>query len=210
MHAAFLAVAIIVIGYLIGSIPTANIFMRLFTGRDLRQVGTGNVTSTALMIHGGRLPGALSMAGEVLKTLACLAIAGALVGELWGYLVMMVAASVGQKWSVWLGWTGGQAQTIFTVGFLVLCPVSMALAGAVYALSLLATRRAFLSNTIFHLATPLCLLVAWFYNPAPLGLGYQSWGYALTGAVLCGLFLAKHQPDTDDVLQAQAWGGLSR
>ncbi len=210
MHTAFQIVAIIAIGYLIGSIPTANIFMYLFTRKDLRRVGTGNVTSTALIIHGGRLPGVLSLAGEMLKTVACLAVAGLLVGELWGYLLMMLVASVGQRWSVWLGWTGGQAQTIFAVGFLILCPASMLLAGAVFGLSLLVTRRVFLSNTIFHLLAPLCLLLAWAYNPAPFGLGYESWGYALTCAVLCAMFLAKHQPDTDDIVRSEAWGGLSR
>ncbi len=210
MHTTFQVVAIIAIGYLIGSIPTANIFMYLFTRKDLRRVGTGNVTSTALMIHGGRLPGALSLLGEALKTVACLAIAGVLVGELWGYLLMMVTATVGQRWSVWLGWTGGQAQTIFAVGFLILCPVSMLLAGAVFGGTLLVTRRMYLSNTVFHLAAPLCLLVAWVYNPALFGLGYESWAYALTCAVLCGIFLAKHQADTDDIVQSQAWGGLSR
>ena len=210
MHTALQALAIVVIGYLVGSIPTANIFAHLFARKDLRRVGAGNVTSTALIIHVGKLPGALSVIGETLKTAACLAVAGLVAGELWAYLLMMVAATVGQRWSVWLGWTGGQAQTIFVIGFLVLCPVSMALAGAVFGLALLVTRRAFLSNTIFHLAAPLCLLVAWVYNPALFGLGYESWGYALTCAVLCGIFLVKHQADTDDIIQAEAWGGLSR
>lgn len=210
MHTVLLVGAIIIIGYLIGSIPTANIMMHLFTKKDLRHVGTGNVTSTAVMIHAGKLPGILSLSGEVLKTFLCLAVAGVLVGDLWAYLLIMVAASVGQIWSVWLGWTGGQAQTIFVTGFMVLCPVAMALAGLTFGLSLLITKRFYLSNTIFHLAAPFCLLLAWFFNPLPLGLGYLSWGYALTCAVLCGIFLLRHQPDTDDVVQTEAWGGYSR
>ncbi|MDM7998477.1 MAG: glycerol-3-phosphate acyltransferase [Dehalococcoidia bacterium] len=210
MHTVLLVGAIIIIGYLVGSIPTANIMMHLFAKKDLRHVGTGNVTSTAVMIHAGKLPGILSLAGEILKTFLCLAVAGLLVGELWAYLLIMVAASVGQIWSVWLGWAGGQAQTIFVTGFMVLCPVAMALAGLTFGLSLLITKRFYLSNTIFHLAAPPCLLLAWFFNPLPLGLGYLSWGYALTCAVLCAIFLLRHQPDTDDVVQTEAWGGYSR
>ena len=209
MHPVLLVVAIIAIGYLIGSIPTANIMMHLFAKKDLRRVGTGNVTSTAVMIHAGKLPGALSLIGEILKTLTCLALAGWLGGDLWAYLLIMIAASVGQIWSVWLGWTGGQAQTIFITGFFVLCPVAMALAALMFIGSLLITKRFYLSNTIFHLAAPLCLLVAWFFNPVPLGLGYQSWGYALACALLCGIFLMRHQADTDDVVQTEAWGGYS-
>ena len=209
MNAVLLVVAIIAIGYLIGSVPTANIIMYLFAKKDLRQVGTGNVTSTAVMIHAGKLPGMISLVGEILKTLLCLALAGLLVGDLWAYLLIMVAASVGQIWSVWLGWTGGQAQTIFITGFLVLCPVAMALAALTFIGSLLVTKRFYWSNTMFHLAAPLCLLLAWFFNPVPFGLGDHSWGYALTCAVLCGIFLVRHQSDTDDVVQTEAWGGYS-
>jgi len=209
MNAVPLVGAIIAIGYLIGSVPTANIMMYLFARKDLRQVGTGNVTSTAVMIHAGKLPGILSLIGEIQKTLLCLAIAGVLVGDLWAYLLIMVAASVGQIWSVWLGWTGGQAQTIFITGFLVLCPLPMAVAALTFIGSLLITKRFYLSNTIFHAAAPLCLLLAWFVNPAPFGLGHLSWGYALTCAALCGIFLVRHQADTDDVVQTEAWGGYS-
>jgi glycerol-3-phosphate acyltransferase PlsY len=209
MHPVLLVVAIIAIGYLIGSIPTANIMMRLFANKDLRHVGTGNVTSTAVMIHAGKLPGTLSLIGEILKTLLCLTIASLLVGDLWAYLLIMIAASVGQIWSVWLGWTGGQAQTIFVTGFMVLCPVAMALAALTFIGSLLVTKRFYLSNTVFHLAAPVCLLLAWFFNPVPLGLGYQSWGYALACTLLCGIFLMRHQADTDDVVQTEAREGYS-
>jgi glycerol-3-phosphate acyltransferase PlsY len=210
MHTVLLVVAIIAIGYLIGSVPTANIMMHLFAKKDLRQVGTGNVTSTAVMIHAGKLPGTLSLIGEILKTLLCIAIAGVLVGDLWAYLLILVVASVGQIWSVWLGWTGGKAQTIFITGFVALCPVGMALAALTFIGSLLITKRFYLSNTIFHLAAPLCMVTAWFVNPAPFGLGYHSWGYALTCAVLCGIFLVKHQVEADDIVQTEAWGGYSR
>lgn len=210
MSTALIAVAIIAIGYLIGSIPTANIMMHVFTRKDLRHVGTGNVTSTAVMIHAGKLPGALSIIGEILKTFLCIAIAGLLVHELWAYLLILVAASVGQIWSIWLGWTGGRGQTIFATGFMVLCPVAMSLAALTFVGSLLITRRFYLSNIIFHLLAPLCLLLAWFFNPLPFGLGYHSWGYSLACAVLCLFFFIKNQPETDDIIQTQAWGSYSR
>lgn len=210
MHTVFLAAAIAVIGYLIGSFPTANVVMHFFARQDLRRVGTGNVTSTAVMVHAGKLPGLVSLAGEVVKTVLCLAIAGVLVGDLWGYLLILVAASIGQIWSIWLGWTGGQAQTIWVVGFLVVCPVIMIASALTFAASMLTTRRFFLSNTLFHLAAPFWSLLAWFYNPNPFGLGYESWGYALTCSVLCGIFLVKHHhPESDDIVHAEAAGGYS-
>jgi glycerol-3-phosphate acyltransferase PlsY len=210
MNTALLVVAIIAIGYLVGSIPTANIMMHLFAKKDLRQMGTGNVTSTAVMIHAGKLPGTLSLVGEILKTLLCIAIAGILVNDLWAYLLILVAASVGQVWSIWLGWTGGKAQTIFITGFMVLCPVAMALAGLFFLLATLATKRFYLSNMLFHLTAPLFMLLGWVFNPLPFGLGYHSWGYALVCSVLCGIFLMRNHVETDDIIQTEAWGGYSR
>jgi glycerol-3-phosphate acyltransferase PlsY len=210
VNIALLVVAIIAIGYLIGSIPTAYIMMHLFAKKDLRQVGTGNVTSTAVMIHAGKLPGTLSLIGEILKTFLCIAIAALLVDDLWAFLLILVAASAGQVWSVWLGWTGGKAQTIFITGFMVLCPVGMAAAGLFFLLTTLITKRFYLSNVLFHLTAPLFMLIGWVFNPTPFGLGYQSWGYALTCAVLCGIFLLRNQVDTDDIVQTEAWGGYSR
>lgn len=134
MITVLLVIGTIAIGYFLGSIPTANIMMHLWKKQDLRKLGTGNVTSTAVMIHAGKLPGTLSLLGEVFKTFLCLFIAYLLVGELWAYLVILIAASVGEIWSVWLGWAGGRAQTIFVTGFVVLCPVPFLLAGLCFLL----------------------------------------------------------------------------
>jgi len=200
----------IAIGYFLGSIPTANIVMHLWKKQDLRILGTGNVTSTAVMIHAGKVPGILSLLGEILKTLLCLFIAHLLVGELWAYLLILVAASMGEIWSVWLGGAGGRAQTIFVTGFVVLCPVPFLLAGLCFLLLFFGTKRLHLSSQIFHLITPLMLMLANLFNPAPFGLGQHSWGYAITGVVLCSMFFLKHRPDTDDIIQTQAWGTYSR
>jgi acyl phosphate:glycerol-3-phosphate acyltransferase len=202
--------AIAAIGYLVGSIPTANIVMHLFKGKDLRQIGTGNVTSTAVMIHAGKVPGFLSIIGEIFKTFACISIAYLLVGELWAYLLILVSAVVGQVWSIWLGWSGGQGQTIFVTGFLVLCPIPFLLAIAGFLSSLVITKRVNFSNHLFHALTPLTLLLAVWLNPLPLGLGYNSWAYAPVGLAFTALFLLKHRTDSDDIIQSQAWGSYSR
>jgi glycerol-3-phosphate acyltransferase PlsY len=210
MDSLLLMIGVIVIGYLIGSIPTANIVMHLFRAQDLRHMGTGNVTSTAVWIHAGRLPGILSLLGEILKTFLCILVAYLLVGQLWGYLVILISAVVGQIWSVWLKGAGGRGQTMFVTGFLVLCPIPFLLAVLCFAGALFVTRRFNLSNQVFHLVTPLTLLLANFINPLPFGLGYHSWAYAIVGLIFCGLFFLKHRTQRDDIIQTQAWGSYSR
>ena len=206
----FPAIGIVAIGYLLGSIPTAYIMMYLFKKQDLRKLGTGNVTSTAVIIHGGKLPGILSLLGEILKTFLCLFIAYLLVNELWAYLLMLVAASVGEIWSIWLGGAGGRGQAIFVTGFLVLCPIPFMLAGLSFLIVFFTTKRLNLSNQVFHFVTPIMLMLANLFNPAMFGLGRHSWGYAATAAVLCAIFMIKHRPESDDIIQSQALGAYSR
>jgi len=208
--AVFLVIGIVAIGYLLGSIPTAWIMMRLFKHQDLRQLGTGNVTSTAVIIHAGKLPGTLSLLGEILKTFLALFIAYLLVDELWAYLLMLVCAAVGEIWSIWLEGAGGRGQAIFVTGFLVLSPVPFMLAGLCFLLVLFTTKRLHLSNQVFHWVAPMMLMLANFFNPAMFGLGRHSWGYALAGVAFCALFFIKHRPETDDIIQSQAWGTYSR
>ncbi|MBM4443812.1 MAG: glycerol-3-phosphate acyltransferase [Chloroflexi bacterium] len=210
MDSPLVLAGVVVIGYLIGSVPTANIMMHLFRHEDLRRVGTGNVTSTAVWIHAGRRAGILSLLGEILKTFLCLFLAYLLADQLWAYLVMLVSAVVGQIWSVWLRGAGGRGQTMFVTGFLVLCPVPFLVAVLCFAGALFATRRFNLSNQIFHLVTPLTLLLALFINPLPFGLDYHSWAYAVVGLIFCGLFFLKHRTERDDIIQTQAWGSYSR
>jgi glycerol-3-phosphate acyltransferase PlsY len=211
MNTAAQVAAIIAAGYLLGSIPIAYIVMRLARSRDLRRIGTGSVTSTAVMLHGGRLIGSISLASEIIKTFICLTAAYYISGgELWAMLLVLVIASIGQIWSIWLRGAGGRGQTIFVAGFVVLCPLPFLLSIAVLATLFFTTRRFYFSNVAWHLITPPMLLLAYKFNPAVFGLGEHTWGYAATAAVLCVFFLIKNRPQSDDIIQTQAWGTYSR
>jgi glycerol-3-phosphate acyltransferase PlsY len=210
MNTATQVVAVVASGYLIGSIPTAHIVMRIYKKRDLRQIGTGNVTSTAVMIHGGKIPGAISLIGEILKTFLCIYIAYLIAGELWAYLLMLVTASVGEIWSVWLKGNGGKGQTIFVTGFMVLCPLPFLISICCMLVVFLVSKRFLLSNQTWHIISPPLMLLALLFNPAMFDLGEHSWGYAVTAAVLCSFFFFKNRSTNDDIVQSQAWGAYSR
>jgi glycerol-3-phosphate acyltransferase PlsY len=210
MNLATQVIAILAAGYLVGSIPVAHIVMRVSRKQDLREIGTGNITSTAVMIHGGKLPGSISLIGEILKTFLCIYIAYLLVGELWAYLVMLVIASIGQIWSIWLKGKGGKGQTIFVTGFMVLCPLPFLISVGCMLVLFLVSKRFLLSNQVWHLIAPPLMLLALLFNPAMFGLGEHSWGYAVTAGVLCSFFFMKNQVANDDIVQSHAWGTYSR
>ena len=210
MNLATQVIAILSTGYLIGSFPTAHIVMRVFRKKDLREIGTGNITSTAVMIHGGRLPGSISLIGEILKTFLCIFVAYELAGELWAYLVMLVIASIGQIWSIWLKGKGGKGQTIFVTGFMVLCPLPFLISIGCMLVMFLVSKRFLLSNQFWHIITPPVMLLALLFNPAIFNLGEHSWYYAVTAGVLCSFFFIKNQAANDDIVQSEAWGSYSR
>jgi glycerol-3-phosphate acyltransferase PlsY len=105
-------VLLALLGYLIGSVPSGYLTMRLFTGKDIRTFGTGSATVTAVMIHGGKRPGILAFLLELSKGIICVVIAHYLVGKDWATLVILVAAVFGCNWSIWLRGGGGQGLTI--------------------------------------------------------------------------------------------------
>jgi len=59
----------IIIGYLLGSIPTAYLVTRLVKGKDIRQLGGGNVGGLNVLREVGRCP-ALAAGGDIKYRLA--------------------------------------------------------------------------------------------------------------------------------------------
>ena len=58
---------LVVLGYILGSIPFAYIFSRLFGGIDIRNTGSGNVRGMNALRHVGILPGIATIAADIGK-----------------------------------------------------------------------------------------------------------------------------------------------
>lgn len=103
-------VAVIALGWLAGSIPFANIAARIRAGVDLRDVGGGTVSGTAL--HGVAGFGPLAVAGVC--DIAKGAVGPALAGRDRPILAATatVAAVAGHNWSPWLGGAGGRGISV--------------------------------------------------------------------------------------------------
>ena len=103
------AIIAIVLGYLLGSIPTAYIVGRLAAGKDIRQMGGGNVGGLNVFREVGAwaiLPVAIIDVG---KGAAAVAIAHWLLDfPLLFVLLAGLASVVGHNWMVWLKFSGGK------------------------------------------------------------------------------------------------------
>ncbi len=190
-------IILVLIGYLLGSIPSSYLSMRLFTGKDIRTMGTGNATVTAVLLHGGKRPALLAFLVEIAKAGICVLIAHIMVGELWASFVIVVAAVIGCNWPIWLRRGGGQGMTIGVSGLVLINVLAVLIMAAWYIVPMVITRRHVLSNRLFRISMP---IVLWLW--------YDSWEYALAGCLIVTPSLVKELITGDDVVEARKARGV--
>ncbi|GAI61810.1 unnamed protein product, partial [marine sediment metagenome] len=114
----------IIIGYLLGSIPSAYIAARLATGKDIRQMGGGNVGGLNVHREVGAWPAFAVGIVDLSKGAAAVAIAYWLL-DLSPVFVLLagLAAVIGHNWMVWLKFSGGKGMGATIGALAVLLPV---------------------------------------------------------------------------------------
>ena len=113
---------VLILGYLLGSIPTAYLVGRAVRGIDLRRYGSGTVSGTAVYYHVARplvvAVGLFDIAKGALPTWLALRLGlGLPVAVLAG-----LAAVAGHNWPVFLGFVGGRGIGTFMGVLLVIFP----------------------------------------------------------------------------------------
>jgi glycerol-3-phosphate acyltransferase PlsY len=111
----------VVIGYLLGSIPTAYIVTRLVRGEDVRRLGGGNVGGLNVYREVGLLPAVVVAIVDLGKGAAAVAIAYWLLDlEVYFVLAAALAAVVGHNWMLFLKFSGGKGMGPAIGGLVVL------------------------------------------------------------------------------------------
>jgi glycerol-3-phosphate acyltransferase PlsY len=179
----------VVLGYLLGSIPTAYIVTRLAKGEDVRRLGGGNVGGLNVYREVGFWPAAVVAIVDLGKGAAAVAIAYWLLDlEVYFVLAAAVAAVVGHNWMVWLKFSGGKGMGAAIGGLFVLLPLyhyslGLAFFFAVLAILFAITRNVALSMGVGLLSLP---FIAW--------LGMKSAPFIIYSVVLGLVILAKFIP----------------
>ncbi|HEY4553032.1 MAG TPA: glycerol-3-phosphate 1-O-acyltransferase PlsY [Bacillaceae bacterium] len=140
-------VLIILLSYLIGSIPSGLIVGKWFYGTDIRQHGSGNLGGTNTFRTLGIKAGIIVTAADILKgTLATLL--PAMLGSDMHPLAAGIAAVIGHMFPLFAGFRGGKA--VATSGGVLLgyAPVLFLLVVAVFFISLKISKYVSLSSII--------------------------------------------------------------
>lgn len=113
-----------VIGYLIGCIPTAWIALRLSTGQNITEEGTGNAGAMNVYeVSGKRILGLLVMLGDALKGMAAVFVAHIMHGDWFAATAFsVVGCLLGHNFNVFLRGRGGRGLATAMGAFAVLNP----------------------------------------------------------------------------------------
>ena len=181
-----LILIIVVVSYLLGSIPFGYLLVRLFRGQDVRKTGSGNIGATNVARTGSKGLGIATLLLDGLKGYAAVAFAFWLAGTYrlnqpapatiydqappsidsrTVFLLAALAAFVailGHMFTVWLRFKGGKGVATAAGSFIALAPRALLLAVVLFLLVVLLTRYVSLGSIVAVAAFP---LFVWWLNP---------------------------------------------
>ena len=157
---------VVALSYLLGSIPSGYLLMRVFRKQDIRTIGSGNIGATNVLRSGAKGLGAATFLLDMLK--GCAAV------WLGGFLAALMAptaharnfealaalcAVLGHMLPVWLGFHGGKGVATGFGVFLVAAPAAALAAITVFAIILALSRYVSLASILGAASFP---VFAWF------------------------------------------------
>ena len=167
--------SVIVIAYLLGSIPFGYLIVRATQGADVRETGSGGTGATNVSRRAGKTAGLVTLLLDALKGAAAVAIAKVVLGlpvfgeaafsgasleiAYWWVAAAAIAVILGHIFPVWLRFRGGKGVATGVGVFLMLTPLAVAFAGLVFVLVVWRSRYVSLGSILAAVAIPIFLLL---------------------------------------------------
>jgi len=167
--------SVIVIAYLLGSIPFGYLIVRATQGADVRETGSGGTGATNVSRRAGKTAGVVTLLLDALKGAAAVAIAKIVLGlpvfgdaalagasleiAYWWVAAAAIAVILGHIFPVWLRFRGGKGVATGVGVFLMLTPLAVAFAGVIFVLVVWRTRYVSLGSILAAVAIPLFVLL---------------------------------------------------
>lgn len=155
---------IIVLGYLIGSIPFALVLAR-YRGLDLRKIGSGNLGAANVLRASGATAGVMVAVLDIGKGAVSVLLADQLSDGPTLPALAGLAAIVGHIYPIWLRFRGGKGVATACGVFAVLTPLAAAPAFAAFIATVWMTRYVSLGSVVASVVLPPIAYVT--RSPAP-------------------------------------------
>lgn len=167
--------AVIVVAYLLGSIPFGYLIVRAREGADIRQTGSGGTGATNVSRRAGKAAGILTLLLDAFKGAAAVGIAKVILGlpvfagrtqlgsqsedVYWWVAAAALAVILGHIFPLWLRFRGGKGVATGVGVFVMLTPIAVVLAAVVFVLVVWRTRYVSLGSILAAAAIPVFVLL---------------------------------------------------
>jgi len=204
-------IAVVVIAYLLGSIPFGLIIGKLKSGVDVREQGSGKSGATNVMRVTGTKLGVLTLVLDVVKATGAVMLASVIIDGSSGILIIGgvsvhwqhvaqvvagLAAVAGHNWPVFAKFKGGRGVTAYFGTLFAIYPPAGIFGAQVVAIAALRSRHMSLGSILGSFAA-LCLMIPLtiVYNFPPIYLAYSS--------VVIALLVYQHQDNIKRLRQGK-------
>lgn len=173
---------LIAFAYLLGSVPMGIIFSRLLGGVDPRSSGSKNIGATNVSRSAGRLAGALTLTGDILKGALPVYLALKIDPEPVYVSLAGLAAFLGHIFPIYLGFKGGKGVATGLGVISVISPTAAFLSALVFIIIAFAKRYVSLASMVSAALLPV------FLSFLPKGRPYMP-----AGIVISVFIIIKHR-----------------
>lgn len=172
----------ILVGYLLGCFPTADLLCRISGNEDVRKYGSGNAGSTNMLrVYGIRM-GLITLVGDVVKSVLAVFL-GSLLGRELGACVAGVAAVLGHDFPAPKRFKGGKGVASSFGVLVVLSPWITLACAAIFFIGFFLTRIVSINSMISLTLVPIAMLI---FTPGDTA-------HIITAAILAVLVIIAHR-----------------
>src|SRR5438874_1571997 len=188
---------LVAFAYLLGSVPSGWLVMKVYRNQDVRKLGSGNIGAANVFRAGGPGAFAATLVADGLKGFIPVML-GILLGlgdQEIALAAIGLAAVIGHTWPLYLRFRGGKGVATSGGVLLALAPVALVIAVLCWFLTVRLTHLASLSSLVavgVGFSSLVALHLAGWQLWRPVG-----WSVVILGVALTGLILYRHRSNIE-------------
>ncbi len=191
----FIVLLGIVLAYLLGTVSSAYILVKILKGEDIRECGSGNVGATNAARVLGKIPGLLVLVLDVIKGVIAVIFIAHFIGQRVDISLEIIKALLGLSvvcghiFNVFLKFKGGKGVATSAGVLLCLSPIAVLSGMAVFLIVVSFTKYVSLGSIICSILIPFFML------------GLKApYAFVILASILCVIIVAKHKANINRLL----------
>jgi glycerol-3-phosphate acyltransferase PlsY len=186
---------VLLVAYLLGSIPFGYLIVKLREGRDIRTVGSGNIGAANVTRVVGLAAGAMTLLLDAAKGYLAVWIAARVTNESVRWMVIAgLAAIIGHLFPVWLKFRGGRGVATAAGVFLPICWPAVLVAVVIWVLVVAFWRYVSLGSIAAAAALPLLTYLLYAPQHAP------PLTVSISTTLAAVLIILRHRPNIERLI----------